>query len=227
MDKDWLERELAEGRSIESIAREVGRDSTTVAYWVRKHGLVSQHAERHAARGGLSVGDLKPLVDRHMTVRDIASHFDCGYGTVRYWLRAHGLETTAAARRSIAVSDRPGRIEGTCRKHGEVELVLRSEGGYRCVRCRAEQVAAWRRRVKVRLVSEAGGRCKLCGYDRCVAALEFHHLDPSEKRFALGSRGLGRSLADLRAEARKCVLLCSNCHAEVEAGYAVVEAESS
>jgi hypothetical protein len=30
-------------------------------------------------------------------------------------------------------------------------------------------------------------------------------------------RGITRSLARLRAEAAKCVLLCANCHAEVEA----------
>lgn len=62
----------------------------------------------------------------------------------------------------------------------------------------------------------------LCGYDRCVGALHFHHLDPREKRFQLSFAGLTRSIDAMRAEARKCVLLCSNCHAEVEAGVATV-----
>jgi hypothetical protein len=53
MDREWLERELAAGRSIESLAREVQRDPSTVAYWVNKHGLTSQHAPKHAAQGGL------------------------------------------------------------------------------------------------------------------------------------------------------------------------------
>jgi transposase-like protein len=39
MDKAWLQSELAAGCSIESIARTVGRDASTVAYWVNKHGL--------------------------------------------------------------------------------------------------------------------------------------------------------------------------------------------
>ena len=73
-------------------------------------------------------------------------------------------------------------------------------------------------RTKVRLVEEAGGACAVCGYDRLAGALHFHHLDPSEKSFALSVRGLTRSIADLRAEAAKCVLLCANCHAEVEGG---------
>ena len=54
MEREWLERELAAGRSIEAIAREVRRDPSTVAYWVNKHGLTSQHAPKHAARGGLA-----------------------------------------------------------------------------------------------------------------------------------------------------------------------------
>jgi hypothetical protein len=72
--------------------------------------------------------------------------------------------------------------------------------------------------VKEVLVSEAGGRCVLCGYSRAVRALEFRHLDPAVKRFGLSSGGITMSLEAARAEAAKCVLLCSNCHAEVEDG---------
>jgi len=76
--------------------------------------------------------------------------------------------------------------------------------------------------VKQRLVEEAGGCCALCGYARHTAVLQFHHLDPTTKRFGIGSRGLGRAWADLRAEAAKCVLLCPTCHAEVELGAATL-----
>ncbi len=72
--------------------------------------------------------------------------------------------------------------------------------------------------VKQILVEDAGGRCINCGYDRCAAALTFHHLVPAEKSYTLSHRGVTRSLAEARLEARKCVLLCANCHAEVEAG---------
>jgi len=83
---------------------------------------------------------------------------------------------------------------------------------------RPSSVVRRRRRVKQILVEEAGGRCLLCGYDGSPVALEFHHLDPREKEFGVASRGVARSLDRVRAEVRKCVLLCSNCHAEVEAG---------
>ena len=57
------------------------------------------------------------------------------------------------------------------------------------------------------------------------AALEFHHVDPAEKRFALSARGGHAVARALRAEARKCVLLCSNCHAEVESGVVALPVE--
>jgi hypothetical protein len=75
-----------------------------------------------------------------------------------------------------------------------------------------------RRRLKAILLSEAGGGCVICGYSRTPRALEFHHVEPSEKRFALSQKGITLSLAALREEANKCVLLCANCHAEAEDG---------
>ena len=75
-----------------------------------------------------------------------------------------------------------------------------------------------RRRVKEILVAEAGGRCCLCGYDRYVGALQFHHIDPDSKGFGLAERGFARAIAKSRVEVAKCALLCANCHAEVEAG---------
>jgi hypothetical protein len=63
---------------------------------------------------------------------------------------------------------------------------------------------------KVQIVIERGGRCVDCGYSVCLAALEFHHRDPSGKEFGLGK--FSGSLARFRAEAAKCDLVCANCH---------------
>src|SRR5256714_7063658 len=74
------------------------------------------------------------------------------------------------------------------------------------------------------LVEEAGGACIICGYARDVRALHFHHLEPSRKRHEINARGAAIALSRLRAEASKCILLCANCHAEVEAGrFSVLE----
>ena len=100
--------------------------------------------------------------------------------------------------------------------------VLEGRGYYRCKKCRQQRVIDWRRRVKLLLIAEAGGACVLCGYDRGAGALHFHHIDPEAKEFGIARRGFTRSIEKMREEAAKCVLPCSNCHAEVEAGAATL-----
>jgi DNA-directed RNA polymerase subunit RPC12/RpoP len=127
--------------------------------------------------------------------------------------RAASLDSSRRAR-----ADGARRVIRDCPRHGPGPFARDARGTYRCTRCSAEAVSKRRRKVKAILVAEAGGRCGLCGYERCVGALAFHHLDPETKTFGLAEGGLARSLADARAEAAKCILLCANCHAEVEAG---------
>jgi len=224
MDRADLERWIAEGRSLDDIAGRTGRHPSTVGYWVAKHGLEPAGRARHAARGGIDRELLETLVARDLTVRAIAAEVGRSPATVRHWLQRHGLQTTATARRRPTRGQTQDRFEAICVRHGPTVFVRRNDGGTACLRCRAERVKARRRTLKAILIAEAGGACLLCGYDRCTAALEFHHRRRDDKRFGLGERGLTRSLEALREEARKCVLLCSNCHSEVEAGLAKLPA---
>jgi transposase len=220
MERDWLASELQAGRSIESIARETGRSASTVAYWVNKHGLVSQYTSKYLPRGGIERELLTQLVDDGLSVREIAARQAMSATTVRHWLRKFELRTRRAEQRDGGEGRLPEMVR-ECPRHGWTTWVL-SAARYRCKRCRLEAVSARRRRVKEILVAEAGGACRLCGYDRYAGALHFHHVDPAQKAFALSNRGLARSLAKARVEVAKCVLLCGNCHAEVEAGLATI-----
>jgi transposase len=168
-----------------------------------------------APRGGIDRQVLTALVEEGLTTRQIAERVDRCQATVRHWLRQYGLRTKHRRRRLVA-SDKYTVQE--CANHGRVEFVLEGRGYYRCVRCRSEQVAAHRRRAKATLVKEAGGGCSVCGYDRYLGALHFHHVDPEKKSFSLADLGITRSLEAMRSEIRKCVLLCANCHAEIEGG---------
>jgi transposase len=217
MDPDWLRSQLTAGRSIESIAREVGRSPSTVAYWVNKHGLTSTHAPKHAPRGGLARSELEPLVEAGMSIREIAAASNVSSGTVRHWLAKHGLRTRPR-RYSLRGEPKPESIVRECALHGWTAFVRIGGRRYRCGRCNSESVAARRRRIKEILVHEAGGCCRICGFAQYLGALQFHHVDPALKSFSLGREGVTRSLAKAREEARKCVLLCANCHAMVEAG---------
>jgi hypothetical protein len=79
---------------------------------------------------------------------------------------------------------------------------------------RSKRVADRRRQCKVMAVAYLGGKCSRCGYDKCIAALEFDHIDPVGKKFSMSDKGLTRSWDKIAAELDKCQLLCANCHRE-------------
>ena len=224
MDKDLLKRLLADGLSLVAIGRVTNRDPSTVGYWVKKYGLNANGQARYSAKGPLSRQDLAALIEEGLSVKGIATELGVAVPHVRYWLERYELETERMHRRRHPTASEPLEryVERRCQTHGLAPFVLEGRGYYRCCKCRSAGVAKQRRRTKQTLVAEAGGECALCGYSRCLAALQFHHLDRSSKAFPLSLRGVTRSLEKVRAEAQKCALLCANCHAEVEAGVASV-----
>ncbi len=229
MDRDSLTLFLSQGLSLEQIGRRVDRHPSTVAYWVKKHGLESVHREHYSARGAIPRERLAALVEEDATYAFMADALDVSVATIRYWLKKYDLETRRGERIRLG---RENRVEGraivqlTCRHHGVTRFWLEGRGIYRCMQCRQEAVVRRREAVRATLIAEAGGCCAICSYSRCSGALQFHHLVPRQKRFTIRDGSL-RGLDVLRAEARKCVLLCANCHAEVEAGVKALPARVS
>jgi len=83
----------------------------------------------------------------------------------------------------------------------------------------------WRRRfnaaqkhlaLKERALAYKGGRCEICRYDRCPAALHFHFADSADREFFISAstRWVG-----IQAALDRTTLLCANCRAEVRAGW--------
>ncbi len=65
-----------------------------------------------------------------------------------------------------------------------------------------------------------GGSCQVCGYKRCIAALELHHLNPEEKDFSFSKlRSNNLNWSKVVEELKKCILICANCHREVHNNY--------
>jgi hypothetical protein len=222
-------RALPGGRPLARCHRATcNRDPSTVSYHLRKHGLVPVGHDVHAPNQKVDPDRLRELMADGATVRAAATYFGVGYSTIRYWLKKLDIETARMKRlreSKEAIEARRTRVVLTCPDHGEVEFIRRPDGNYRCGKCRTASVSAWRRRVKRKLIERAGGRCVLCGYDRHPAALHFHHLDPATKSFVLSRHGVTRSFNEAVAEADKCMLLCGNCHAEVEAGHVNLPAD--
>jgi transposase len=221
VEKSFLEDCLARGLSLDAIGDLVGKHPSTVSYWLKKHGLEASKAERHAPKGEIDPGVVREMVEEGFSIREIAKRLGAGYSTVRYWIQRLALETERSARRKESDAARDAGLQEAflrCSTHGRTAFFLRPDGGFRCLKCSIAAVAERRRLVKRTLVNEAGGCCRLCGFKEHQSALQFHHLDPAEKTFHLAYRGMTRGIGHLRDEARKCILLCANCHALVEAG---------
>ena len=70
----------------------------------------------------------------------------------------------------------------------------------------------FRKAMKRYGVEYLGGKCQRCGYDKCIAALSFHHKDPQLKEYNFGDSTM--SIETYKKELDKCILLCANCHME-------------
>lgn len=81
-------------------------------------------------------------------------------------------------------------------------------------------VKEWLKKTKLKLINHRGGKCVICGYSKYIGALQFHHVNPSEKSFTIS--GKTKAFSSLLAESEKCVILCANCHAEVHGGFSKI-----
>lgn len=83
----------------------------------------------------------------------------------------------------------------------------------------SQKVSDYRRRRKKALVLISGGRCNLCGYNKSIAALQFHHINPEDKTYGLAQKGTCHKLESDLEELKKCILVCANCHREIHQGF--------
>lgn len=106
--------------------------------------------------------------------------------------------------------------------YNEICKILNCSKGnvsYHCSDKVKENFKAYRRKNRKKQIIELktlhGGKCKICGYDKCLDALHFHHIDPSKKEGMIGNLFNTKGKAAAFKEAEKCQLICANCHAEL------------
>ena len=85
--------------------------------------------------------------------------------------------------------------------------------GHRLDRCNSCVIKEGRLKTKKRMVEIKGGKCEICGYDKCVAALDFHHQN-GDKEFGL-ARAYNKAWSIVEVELDKCIMVCANCHRKI------------
>lgn len=144
-------------------------------------------------------------------------------------MKCGGLTTIARAK-SIRTTHCKNCVKHICLNCGKQFAILNAQGKKTtrkfCFECLPESTlkqkgrtaynALYRNYVKRMVIDRYGNKCTACGYDKCFYALDFHHLDPSEKEYAPSCIMISnKHIEEIFKELDKCILLCSNCHREL------------
>ena len=142
---------------------------------------------------------LESLLRQGKNQQEIANIICKSKTTVRYWLEKHELLHKRTYQCKCGEKDRSKFLQGRW---------------HTCKKCRALLATERLRSIKKQALAYKGGKCEICGYDKCQAALDFHHKQPSEKdpRWKIMRSW---TFAKLKNELDKCMLVCKNCHAEI------------
>jgi len=169
------------------------------------------------------------LINEGFTYDDITKKLGCSKSTISYHCNKLNLKSKSknidvnselvnkinelykCGNSSYTISKILGISKSTALKYISKENI-RTKKKTKTKKDKSEYIMRWKKNLKKSLVEYKGSKCEICGYDRCIEALEFHHSDPSKKDFSISTKLFG--IEKMKKEVDKCLLLCSNCHRE-------------
>ena len=161
------------------------------------------------------------------TYDEIRSQLNCSKATISYHCQRHNLGSTLkilseSEKQELNLFYKNHSAEETAKhfniskstviKYVENKTVKLSEEEIKIKNYK--HVKTHRQKIKEKAIGYKGGKCERCGYNRCIRALDFHHLDPNKKDFTIGNYKI-LSWDKIKSELEKCILICSNCHREI------------
>ena len=155
---------------------------------------------------------LQQYINLNYSTRKIAELENSSQTNVRHWLKKYNLKTNI---KQFSIK------EYSC-KCGETDpKMFYGHMKQNCIKCHNIRTTINGKNNRLFAVEYLGGKCSNCGYDKHTAALDIHHLDPTikDKNFK-NMRGWNKDR--IISEINQCVLLCRNCHAEVHAGFLIL-----
>lgn len=161
------------------------------------------------------------ILDESTSISDLTKRL--GYKTrnsktrkqIDNMLEFYNLKLPTYERSKLTTQRVEEKVCPICERTFTIETIAQRTRKY-CYECSpaTNNPTAKTRAMKNKVIEMKGGKCKKCGYNKCIDALELHHLDPSTKDYQLSNTGGAPSFEKFLAEADKCILLCANCHRE-------------
>ena len=164
--------------------------------------------------------ELTNLVNKGFTQRSIAEHFSCSQTNVCYWLAKYDLKTEQDSKvlynQGLKYCPCCGEIKSLKEFNKRTRRgVTKEHGAVYCKDCSSAEASMRKYNFTQKCVDYKGGACEICGYDKSIGALEFHHIDRTSKEFEIGKLTSKTFTAKVQKELDKCMLLCKNCHGEI------------
>lgn len=166
------------------------------------------------------------LIQQNKSTYSIATELGLSQTTVRYWLKKYGLKTKPKYDCYAYSVNGVDLTKRKCPQCQEIKEINRENFYIRkntskphawCKKCNDKIAYAKQLERKRKAVEYKGNKCCICGYNRYVGALDFHHIDPSKKDFNI-SELRSYTWEHIKKEVDKCILVCKNCHAEIHHG---------
>ena len=162
---------------------------------------------------------LRDLLSRGLSANEIGRQLGYTGTGIRYHMKKYDL---TSSHQSIQNKKKVPIVDGKkeCMKCHTIlpikEFNVKPSGALTsyCKKCTNKDKYSLLKRRKIEIIQKFGNKCSICGYNKNISALEFHHIDPNEKEFHLGNAKT-TNLDKLLLEMDKCVLVCANCHREL------------
>jgi hypothetical protein len=165
---------------------------------------------------------LESLVEQGLSTNQLAKIFKKGQTTIMYWLKKFGLKTKHRSFKDIPLEEKIDKNNQYCDicniKLNDNNAYIRNEKNRCCYhnyckKCFSKDNFLKKLNFKKKALEYKNSCCEFCGYDKDITALDFHHLDPSQKEISPSNLHY-KSWDYAKQELDKCIVLCSNCHRE-------------